>query len=88
VEILNFSNSFRGPGIKFFGQRAFDAFMKKNNLQLLIRAHECFPEGYRWFFNKRLLSIFSSANYRGYFSPNPGSYAIIRDNNLIPMLIQ
>ena len=88
VEILNFSNSFRGPGIKFFGQKAFDAFMEKNNLQLLIRAHECFPEGYKWFFNKRLLSIFSSANYRGYFSPNPGSYAIIRDNNLIPMLIQ
>ena len=88
VEILNFSNSFRGPGIKFFGQKAFDAFMEKNNLQLLIRAHECFPEGYKWFFDKRLLSIFSSANYRGYFSPNPGSYAIIRDNNLIPMLIQ
>lgn len=88
VEILNFSNSFRGPGIKFFGQKAFDAFMEKNNLQLLIRAHECFPEGYKWFFNKRLLSIFSSANYRGYFSPNPGSYAIIRDNKVIPMLIQ
>ena len=89
VEILNFSNNrLRGPGIKFFGQKAFDAFMEKNNLQLLIRAHECFPEGYRWFFNKRLLSIFSSANYRGYFSPNPASYAIIRDNNLIPMLIQ
>ncbi|MFX0026629.1 MAG: metallophosphoesterase [Candidatus Hermodarchaeota archaeon] len=88
VEILKFSNSFRGPGIKFFGQKAFDDFMEKNNLQFLIRAHECFPEGYRWFFNKRLLSIFSSANYRGYFSPNPASYAIIRDNNLIPMLLQ
>ncbi|MFX1494658.1 MAG: metallophosphoesterase [Promethearchaeota archaeon] len=88
VEILNFSNSFRGPGIKFFGQKAFDVFMEKNNLQFLIRAHECFPEGYRWFFNKRLLSIFSSANYRGFFSPNPASYAIIRDNNLIPKLIQ
>ncbi|MFX1360389.1 MAG: metallophosphoesterase [Promethearchaeota archaeon] len=87
VETLNFSNSFRGTGIKFFGKKAFDAFMEINNLQLLIRAHECFPEGYRWFFNKKLLSIFSSANYRGYFSPNPGSYAIIRDNNLIPMLI-
>jgi len=89
VEILNFSNNrLRGPGIKIFGQKAFNTFMEKNNLQLLIRAHECFPEGYRWFFNKRLLSIFSSANYGGYFSPNPASYAIIRDNNLIPMLIQ
>jgi diadenosine tetraphosphatase ApaH/serine/threonine PP2A family protein phosphatase len=82
VDNLNFSNSFRGPGIKFFGKVAFDRFMKFNHLKFLIRAHECFPEGYKWFFNRRLLSIFSSANYRGYFTPNPASYAIIRNNEI------
>jgi serine/threonine-protein phosphatase PP1 catalytic subunit len=87
-EIEGFSNSFRGPGIKFFGNKAFEKFMEYNNLKYLIRAHECFPEGYRWFFNKRLLSIFSSANYRGYFSPNPASYAIIKDNIIIPKLLE
>ncbi|MFX1390218.1 MAG: metallophosphoesterase [Promethearchaeota archaeon] len=87
-EIEEFSNSFRGPGIKFFGNKAFDSFMEYNKLQYLIRAHECFPEGYRWFFNKRLLSIFSSANYGGYFSPNPASYAVIRNNLLIPNLLE
>ena len=84
IETLNFSNSFRGPGIKVFGKRAFDEFMKINRFKYLIRAHECFPEGYRWFFNKRLLSIFSSANYRGGFSPNPASYAIIKNNGIHP----
>ncbi|MFW9827891.1 MAG: metallophosphoesterase [Candidatus Thorarchaeota archaeon] len=87
-EIEGFSDSFRGPGIKFFGKKAFENFMEFNNLQYIIRAHECFPEGYRWFFNNHLLSIFSSANYRGYYSPNPASYAIIRDNLIIPKLLE
>jgi serine/threonine-protein phosphatase PP1 catalytic subunit len=86
--LQGFSDSFRGPGIKFFGSKAFEDFMKYNNLRYLIRAHECFPEGYRWFFKDRLLSIFSSANYRGVYSPNPASYAIIRSNEVIPKLLE
>ena len=88
VENLEFSNSFRGPGIKFFGKIAFERFMEYNNLKFLIRAHECFPEGYRWFFKKKLLSIFSSTNYRGLFLPNPASYAIIKSNEIIPKLLE
>lgn len=83
--IQGFKNSFRGHGIKFFGKDVFDNFMESNNLQYLIRAHECFPEGYKWFFDKRLLSIFSAANYRG---PNPASYAIIKNNRIIPKMLE
>ncbi|MFX0022378.1 MAG: metallophosphoesterase [Candidatus Hermodarchaeota archaeon] len=87
-ELQGFSDSFRGPGIKFFGNDAFEMFMQHNNLKYIIRAHECFTEGYRWFFNKRLLSIFSSANYRGSYSPNPASYTIIKNNEIIPKLLK
>ncbi|MHA1490823.1 MAG: metallophosphoesterase [Promethearchaeota archaeon] len=87
-EIKGFSESYRGEGIKFFGRDVFDKFMKTNNLKYLIRAHECFPEGYKWFFNDRLLSIFSSANYRGIYFPNPASYAIIKNNKVIPKIIE
>jgi len=83
-----FSDSFRGSGIKFFGSDAFENFMQYNNLKYLIRSHECFPEGYQWFFNNRLLSIFSSANYRGFYAPNPASYAIIRNNKIIPKIVE
>lgn len=83
-----FTESFRGPGIKFFGEDVFKNFMDSNNLRYLIRAHECFSEGYKWFFNNRLLSIFSSGNYRGSFSPNPASYAIVRNNQIIPINIK
>ncbi len=86
--LKGFSNSFRGPGIKFYGIEAFGNFMKANNLKYLIRAHECFSEGYRWFFNKRLLSIFTSANYRGLYAPNPASYAVIKNDEIIPKFIE
>ncbi|MFX0047161.1 MAG: metallophosphoesterase [Candidatus Hermodarchaeota archaeon] len=87
-ELKGFSESFRGPGIKFFGEDVFDGFMKEYGLNYLIRSHEIFPEGFKWFFKKRLLSIFSSANYRGKFAPNPASYAIIRNNLVFPKLIE
>ncbi|MFX1455139.1 MAG: metallophosphoesterase [Promethearchaeota archaeon] len=87
ANLKGFNESFRGPGIKFFGEDVFNNFLKENNLEFLIRAHECFLEGYKWFFHNRLLSIFSSANYRGIFSPNPASYAVIRKNGIIPKIV-
>jgi len=83
-----FSESFRGSGIKFFGEDVFNDFMKEYNLKYLIRGHEVFPEGYRWFFDKRLLSVFSSANYGGKFSSNSASYAVIKNNLVKPELIE
>jgi len=80
-DLWGFTPSFRGGGIYFFGKDVFNDFLKKNNLDFLVRSHECFPEGFRWFFNKRLLSIFSSANYRG---PNPASFAIIKNHQIFP----
>ena len=85
--LKGFSDSFRGPGIYNFGKDVFDKFLDKYGLELLVRAHEFFSKGYRWFFDKRLLSIFSSANYRGYGS-NPASYAVIRNNKVIPELVK
>jgi diadenosine tetraphosphatase ApaH/serine/threonine PP2A family protein phosphatase len=80
-DLIGFSHSFRGKGIYFFGKDVFNDFMKSNNFKFLIRSHECFPEGFRWFFNNRLLSIFSSANYRG---SNQASFAIIKNQQVFP----
>ena len=85
--VNGFSESYRGPGIKFFGEDAFNGFMEYNRLSYLIRAHEMFQEGYKWFFNKRLLSIFSSENYRGEYYLNPASYAIIKENQIYARLL-
>ncbi|NVM44042.1 MAG: metallophosphoesterase [Candidatus Lokiarchaeota archaeon] len=83
--LTGFSDSFRGKDIKNFGEDVFKDFMEKNKLNHLIRSHELFPEGYKWFFNKKLLSIFSSANYRG---KNPASYAIIKRDSVRPKIVE
>ena len=85
--LSGFCESYRGPGIKFFGEDAFNGFMEYNRLSHLIRAHEMFQEGYKWFFSKRLLSIFSSENYRGEYYPNPASYAVIKENQIYARLL-
>jgi diadenosine tetraphosphatase ApaH/serine/threonine PP2A family protein phosphatase len=86
--LQGFMENYRGPGIKFYGEGVFNEFMQVNNLKYLVRAHEAFLEGYRWFFNERLLSIFSSADYRGEYFPNPASFAIIKNNRLFPKMLE
>jgi diadenosine tetraphosphatase ApaH/serine/threonine PP2A family protein phosphatase len=83
--LQGFSESFRGPGINFFGEDVFETFLKENNLKFVIRSHELFPEGYRWFFHGRLLSIFSSANYR---RKNPVYYAVINNDEIYPQILK
>lgn len=58
-----FAPSWRGGGAKIFGWRAFDNFMEKNNLKMLVRAHEPYPEGYGELFNGRLITVFSCRFY-------------------------
>ncbi|MEM4810832.1 MAG: metallophosphoesterase [Thermofilum sp.] len=62
-EVEEFEPSPRGPGAFLFGLRPLQRLMDDNGLQLVIRAHEPFPEGYRWFFGGKLLSIFSCGFY-------------------------
>ena len=61
--IQDFSPSFRGHCIYLFGRRVFNQFMRESNLEFMIRAHEVFESGYKFFFDNKLLSIFSARNY-------------------------
>jgi len=57
------SYSMRGDGIYIYGQEVVDNFLEKNNLKMIIRAHEVFPDGYAYLFNKKLLSLFTSEDF-------------------------
>jgi hypothetical protein len=57
---IHFRSGSRGGWAKEFGELAFDEFQKRTNITKIIRSHEEFNEGFRFFFNDRLLSIFSS----------------------------
>ncbi|CAA9987074.1 serine/threonine protein phosphatase 8, putative [Plasmodium knowlesi strain H] len=55
--------SSRGEITLKFGQRRLSCFLKKNKLKMIIRGHECVQEGYRYSYNRRLLTLFSAKNY-------------------------
>lgn len=77
---LGITHSHRGEGIKRFGRDIVDAFLDVNGLNRLVRAHECHEEGYMWWFDGKLLSLFSSTNYCGRI--NKGAFAVYKEKGL------
>jgi predicted phosphodiesterase len=47
-----------------YGERVFREFIDNYQVSRVIRGHEVFDEGYKYFFDEKLLSIFSSPGYR------------------------
>ncbi len=78
-DIDKFKMNYLRGGYKLYGRKALDEFLRKNDLDMLIRAHQCFEPGYKYFFDKKLLSIFSVPEYRG----NPeGKFALVSEDEV------
>ncbi|MHA1802969.1 MAG: metallophosphoesterase [Promethearchaeota archaeon] len=58
-----FKRNSRGVGIKKFGKTAFMNFITLNSIRYIIRSHEKFKNGFKEFFDGKLISIFSSHSY-------------------------
>jgi len=54
--------SARGIGL-YFGRDKFEQFAETNDINFVIRSHEVFQSGYKYFFDKQLVSIFSALDY-------------------------
>ena len=52
----------RGAGY-LFGAKQVDEFCHLNNLTLITRSHQLAQEGYEWFFDKKLITVWSAPNY-------------------------
>lgn len=61
--VRGFAPSPRGPGIYVFGKDVFLEFAESNSVSFMVRAHEAFQRGFKWYFEGRVLSLFSTANY-------------------------
>ena len=55
----------RGPGLVTFGPDRVKQFCKDNDLQLIVRAHECVMDGFERFAQGHLITLFSATNYCG-----------------------
>lgn len=47
-----------------------DGFLKKHELDLICRAHQVVEDGYEFFSDKKLVTIFSAPDYCGEFENN------------------
>jgi protein phosphatase len=54
----------RGAGV-FFGSDVTSAFCSLNEISLVIRSHECMPEGFSFTHDDRLVTVFSASRYCG-----------------------
>ncbi len=48
-----------------FGADTVKKFCKENDLDLIIRAHQCVKEGFEYFADGHLITVFSATNYCG-----------------------
>ena len=56
----------RGVSVTF-GQKVLSKFLDNNSLDLLCRAHQVVEEGYEFFGDRQLVTVFSAPNYCGEF---------------------
>ena len=63
-----------------FNVKVLEKFLENNELDLLCRAHQVVEEGYEFFGDRKLVTVFSAPNYCGEFDNNGGIMLV--DENL------
>eukprot|EP00887_Chlorella_sp_A99_P006383 scaffold3.g6383.t1 len=77
----------RGPGLVTFGPDRVMEFCRANDLQMIVRAHECVMDGFERFAQGHLITLFSATNYCG-TANNAGAILVLgRDMVMVPKLI-
>jgi diadenosine tetraphosphatase ApaH/serine/threonine PP2A family protein phosphatase len=72
--------SMRGSTVREFGPDIVEGFLKTNKLKRIVRGHTALEKGYKWWFGKKLLSIFSCPNYVGW--DNDGAFALLEKGEI------
>ena len=70
-EAVEYDENDRGVSV-IFGEKVVMDFNKKNDLDLIIRAHQVVDDGYEFFANRQLITIFSAPNDCGEFDNSAG----------------
>jgi diadenosine tetraphosphatase ApaH/serine/threonine PP2A family protein phosphatase len=63
--VLGVHASGRGEGIATFDVARVTKFCEANNLDTIIRSHQCVEGGYEFFAGGRMITVFSATNYCG-----------------------
>merc|ERR1712014_108807 len=79
-EASGFLPNDRGVSVSF-GADVVRAFLQKEDMDLVVRAHQVVEDGYEFFADRQLVTIFSAPNYCGEFD-NAASVLTINENLL------
>jgi hypothetical protein len=63
----------------FFGPDVTERFCATNGISLVVRSHECVPEGYQFAHDNRLLTVFSASRYCGR-GTNRGAFLVFNSD--------
>ena len=63
----------------FYGRDVISSFLEKYDFDLICRSHQVVEDGYRFFGDRTLVTIFSAPNYCGDHNNN-GSILIVDEN--------
>ena len=72
--------------VKYGPDRVAD-FLRKNNLMMIIRGHECVMDGIERFAQGQLITVFSATDYCGKHKNAGGALFIQKDCEIVPKLI-
>lgn len=70
----------RGVSVSF-GADIVTAFLQREDMDLIVRAHQVVEDGYEFFGGRQLVTIFSAPNYCGEFDNSAAILSI--DENLV-----
>jgi serine/threonine-protein phosphatase PP1 catalytic subunit len=62
-----------------FGADVVTDFLERQDLDLIVRAHQVVEDGYQFFAGRRLVTLFSAPNYCGEFD-NAGGMITVDEN--------
>lgn len=67
-------------GVSFvFGPDVVNSFLQKQELDLICRAHQVVEDGYEFFANRKLVTVFSAPNYCDEFDNSAGIMNVSKD---------
>ena len=78
VELVGWGDNERGVSVTF-GEDVVRSFIDTHELDLVVRAHQVVEDGYQFFADRTLLTLFSAPNYCGEFN-NAGGIMSIDEN--------
>ncbi len=67
-------------GTEMFGPDVCEEFLRINGLEKIVRAHSTLETGYKWWFDGKLLSMFSIPDYCG--MKGKGAFALMEKGNI------